>query len=451
VSLPLIFYRILKFGLMVHSKTLARKEKISNINGHLGKILMLVENRFPGDPRVRNEAFTLAKAGYKVSVIAQRKSKNEKIRDVVKGVNVYRLPYINIFKKSTSSKRRFQILLYRIISAIGYIFEYFYFTTASLFLSLFILLKEKIDVIHIHNPPNTLFIIGALYKLFGKKFVFDHHDLAPELFLSKYGLKDGFLYKALLLKEKICLRFANVVIAANESYKKIEIKRGNLKPESIFVVRNGPDLNEMRLVPPDEKLKKMSKSILIYIGVMNPQDGVDYLLRALNCLVHEFERTDFYCVIIGRGNAVKDLKKLTHELKLEDYVWFTGHIPKQDLIRYLSTADIAVDPNPSSPLNDFSTWIKVMEYMALGKPIVSFDLPETRYTAQEAAIYATPNNKLEFAQAIVRLMDNPAEREKMGAFGQKRIRQDLAWQHVSRNLLSAYESIFNQHKLMKKP
>ncbi len=185
----------------------------------------------------------------------------------------------------------------------------------------------------------------------------------------------------------------------------------------------------------------MGKEILVYIGVMGPQDGVDYLLRSLRGLVYSMARTDFYCVIIGRGDAVEDLKVLRDELQLQDYVRFTSRIPIEDLMRYLSTADICLDPNPSNPLNDSSTSIKVMEYMALAKPIVSFDLKETRYSAQEAAIYATPNDVEEFAEAIVSLMDDPHKRAKMGAFGRKRVFHKLAWRHLSKDLLLAYESI----------
>jgi glycosyltransferase involved in cell wall biosynthesis len=410
---------------------------------YAGRILMLLENPFPGDPRVRNEAFTLSKAGYKIHIIALRKFEGEKSKEEMNGITVYRLPHINLFKKSNSSKNWLQIQLYRARTAVGYMFEYFYFTTACMLLSFYILIKDGFDVIHAHNPPNTLFLVGLVFRLFGKKFVFDHHDLAPELYLSRYGVKGGFLYKALLQEEKFCLRSANMVIATNESYKEIDIERARIKPEKVFIVRNGPELESMRLVPPDDKLKRMNKSILVYVGAMGPQDGIDYLLRALRDLVYKLGRDDFYCVIIGPGDAVEDMKILARELKVDEHVWFTGFIPKADLLRYLSTADICVDPNPSSPLNDFSTWIKVMEYMALGKPVVSFDLKETRYTAREAALYVPPNDEEEFAKAIVRLMDDPAERARMGEYGRNRVSEELAWQHTSKNLLRAYEWLLN--------
>jgi glycosyltransferase involved in cell wall biosynthesis len=409
---------------------------------YAGRILMLLENAFPRDPRVRNEAFTLARAGYKITIIALRKEKNEKRKEKINGVTVYRAPLIDLFKKTTSADIWVRIQLQRVKSALGYVFEYFYFTSVCFFLSLYIAVKDGFDVIQAHNPPNTLFLVGLFYRMFGKKFVFDHHDLAPELYLSRYDIEDGFIYRMLLLEEKLCLRAANMVIATNGSYKEIDVKRAKIRSEKVFIVRNGPDLGRVRLVAPDTSLKRTGKKILVYVGKMGPQDGVDYLLRALRYMVHKLKRTDFFCIIIGPGDVVEDLKILAHELRVEDYVWFTGYIPEADLLRYLSTADICLDPNPSNPLNDSSTWIKVMEYMALGKPIVSFDLKETRFSAQGAALYVPPNDELEYAKTIIKLMDNPSKRAQMGVIGRKRVLDELSWQHVSKNLLLAYDWIF---------
>jgi len=194
-------------------------------------------------------------------------------------------------------------------------------------------------------------------------------------------------------------------------------------------------------IEPDLDLKKTGKTILVYIGVMGPQDGVDYLLRSLHVLVNEFNRKDFYCVIIGPGDSLDDLRKLREDLNLQEHCIFTGKIPFNDLLKYLSTADICVDPNPSNPLNDYSTWIKVMEYMSFSKPIVCYNLKETRYSAQGAGLYATPNNEREFAEKIIQLMDNPKLREKMGEFGKHRVEKELAWNIVSENLLAAYRKL----------
>lgn len=405
-----------------------------------GKILMIVENPYPQDTRVRNEANKLYRAGYKVSVVAKKYPNQSPFEDV-SGVKVYRVPWFEVFKKSTESKSIFTKFFYKVATKVGYIIEYFYFTFAAFITSIIVLLKEGFDVVHLHNPPNTLFVIGLFYRLLGKKFVFDHHDLSPELFLSRYKTNGGIIHKVLLLEEKLCLRSANIVIATNESYKEIDIVRGKKRPEDIFIVRNGPDLNLFKEVEPDKELKQSGKTILVYIGVMGPQDGVDYLLRSLHLLVNHFNRKDFYCVIIGPGDSLEDLKRLREELELQEYCRFTGKIPFEDLLRYLSSADICVDPNPSNPLNDYSTWIKVMEYMSLGKPIVSYNLKETRFSAQQAALYATPNNEKEFAEKIIQLMDNSDLRKEMGMFGKQRVQNELAWEIVSENLLDAYRKL----------
>ncbi len=336
------------------------------------RVLMLLENHFPEDVRVRQEAYKLINAGYQVTVIAQFSEKGQKAREVINGVVVYRIPLITIFSKTAkrpskdASFAKWRIGLFRIRSAIGYLIEYFYFTTACFVMSLVVAVRGGFDVIHLHNPPNTPFLVGFFFKLFGKRFVFDHHDLAPELYLSRYRIPSGFIHAILLLEEKLCLRTANMVIATNESYKEIDIKRGGKDPGSIFVVRNGPDLSDkiFQTVPPDPELKAMGKKILVYIGVMGPQDGVDYMIRAIWSLVHKFRREDFYCLIIGHGDELENLKQLARELELDNYLKFTGFIPKSDLIRYLSTSDVCLDPNPSNPLNDYSTWVKVLEYMA---------------------------------------------------------------------------------------
>ncbi len=407
-----------------------------------GKILMLVENAYPQDGRVCNEACTLTARGYQVFVIAQR-WKNQSFKEIIDQIHVFRLPQIDLFKKSSLSDRRFKILFYRLRSAVGYLVEFLYFTAASFLLSLYIHFRHGFQVIHIHNPPNILFLVGSFYRLFGKKFVFDHHDLSPELYLSRYQKRGGILYQYLLWEEKLCLRLADIIIATNQSYQTIDSVRGRRSAEDIFIVRNGPDLNKIPRVTPDPALRKMEKKILVYLGIMGPQDGVDYLLRSLAYLVHQIKRQDFYCMIIGAGDSLQDLKILAGQLKLEEFVRFTGYVPREDLLRYLSAADICLDPNPSSPLNDYSTWIKVMEYMAFAKPMVSFDLKETRYTAQEAALYVQPNDIVQYAKALQQLLDDEKLRRSMGETGRRRIVEDLAWEHVSRPLLRAYREIFS--------
>lgn len=406
---------------------------------------MLVENPYPGDGRVRKEATTLVAAGYPVTVIALA-AKGQKLREHVKGVSVYRVPTVTVFDKILVGDSRFRRWIGLLKSLFGYFIEYIYFTSACFFISVWVAFRERFDVVHAHNPPDTLFVVGVFYRLFGKTFVFDHHDLSPELYLSRYRLNPksrGIVYKTLVGLERLSLRTASICIATNESYKEVAVERGKKAPDRVFVVRNGPDLERVKEVPPDERLRSMGKSILVYVGAMNPQDGLDYMLRALRHLAYTLGRSDFYCVAIGPGDSLGYLRRLSTELELDDYVWFTGVISDADLMRYLSSADICLDPNPSSPMNDVSTWIKVMEYMAMGKPVVSFDLKETRVSADGAALYAPPNDEVAFAERICELMDRPESRKEMGEIGKQRVKDHLQWNVVSKNLLLAYEALGN--------
>jgi glycosyltransferase involved in cell wall biosynthesis len=276
---------------------------------------------------------------------------------------------------------------------------------------LYVAMRFGVDVLHAHNPPDTLFLVGIPLKLLGKKFIFDHHDLAPELYQSRYRTRGNAVLWGLLWAEKCSLKLADITIATNESYKQVHIQRGGRRPERCFVVRNGPGRDRMDVVEPSKRLRQMGKSILCYIGCLNPQDGVDYLLRALAHLTFDLKRTDYYCVIMGSGDSLEDLRKMNRELRLEKHVEFTGYIPEADLRANLSAADICLDP-------------------------------ETRYSAREAAIYVEPNNERSFAFAIAQLMDDPVLRERMGGFGRTRVEETLQWSRVGPNLAAAYRALF---------
>ncbi len=383
---------------------------------------MLLENyTYPQDGRVRREATTLTKAGYDVSVICPAGS-GQPLREKVGEVQVYRYP------PPPDGD-----------GIMGYLWEYGYSMAATFFITLFVFISKGFDVIHAHNPPDTFSLVAAVYKLFGKYFVFDHHDLSPEMYCARFrGEGKQIIYKTLLFFEKLTFRLANHVIATNQSYKTIALERSNLAPGQVTVVRNGPELDRVRLAPPDPALREKARIIIGYVGVMGYQDGVDYLIRALAHLVNDLGRKDFYCVLVGKGDAINEIKALTTELGLDAYIWFTGRISDEDLMRYLSTADICVDPDPSNPFNDRSTMIKMMEYMTMGKPVVAFDLWEHRVTAGEAAVYARPNDELDFARKIAGLMDAPETRRRMGEIGRERIEKELSWKCHERYLLSAY-------------
>ncbi len=406
---------------------------------------MLVENHYPQDTRVRNEATLLSSSGYHVSVIALREV-GQAACEILNGIVVYRVPRLELFKK-TSSKRlgRAGLLFLKLKSSFGYLVEYCYFTAACLAVASYVLIRRGFDTIHAHNPPDTLFLAALPFKLLGRKFVFDHHDLCPELYRSRYGTEEGFYTQVLRVFEWCSLRMADIVIATNESYRKVEIERARVDPEKIFVVRNGPNESRMMSVTPSPRLKGMGKCILCYVGSLNPQDGVDYLLRSLWHLVNTLKRRDFYCVIMGSGDSLGDLRALASERALDGFVELTGFVSDEELQANLAAADICVDPDPSSPLNDVSTWIKIMEYMSYSKPIVTFDLKETRFSAQDAAVYVEPNDEARFAEAIAQLMDAPELRRTMGEHGRRRVEGELQWSKVGENLVTAYRTLLAQN------
>jgi glycosyltransferase involved in cell wall biosynthesis len=386
--------------------------------------MLLANNPYPHDPRVRRESLGLAAAGYEVAVIcpAQR---GQPARESSAGVAVYR------YRRPPRRRGSF-----------GYVVDYAYAALAALVLSARVLREHGFDVVHAHNPPDTLALVGGLYKLIGKRFVYDHHDLAPEMYDARTGGEGNrLLYSGLLLLEKLSCRLADHVIATNESYRAIAIERGKVAPERVTVVRNGPGIGELDAARPDAELRARAQTIVGYLGVMGYQDGVEHLLKAIHHLVYDLDRPDTLGVLIGKGDAREELQRLASELALDEHVWFTGFIPMTDVVRYLATADVCVDPDPSNPFTDRSTMIKVMDYMALGRPIVAFDLPENRFTAQDAALYAPPNDDFELALAIHTLMDDPERRAEMGSFGRRRIETELAWRHSMPRLQAAYDAL----------
>lgn len=393
---------------------------------------MLLENLpFPQDLRVRREAYALTSAGYRVAVICPS-GNGQPSREIINGVSVYRYP----------APHAAQGLL-------SYLWEYAYSMAASFLLSLMVFFREGFDAIHAHNPPDTFVFIAIFYKIFGKRFVHDHHDLSPEMYVARFhGGGRPLVYRALIGLEKLSCRLADRVIVTNESYKKVAKERARVPDALITIVRNGIELSRAMVpVEPDQDLRQMGKTIIGYVGVMGVQDGVDYLLRALNYLLRGLGRDDFYCVIVGFGDALENLKTLAQELALQDHVRFTGPIFNEKLRQILAAADICVDSSPANPYTDRSTMFKIMEYMSLSKPIVAFDLPEHRFTARGAAVYVTPNDEREFARALARLMDDRERRMVLGATGSGRIKTQLAWEYSVPNLLSVYRTVLLNAKI----
>jgi glycosyltransferase involved in cell wall biosynthesis len=394
---------------------------VTNTPSLLGKVLLLVENNtYPFDVRIRREAEALREAGYQVVVICPHKQ-GQPYHEISDEIIVYRFPY-----PPQGS------------GFLGYVVEFGYATSAMLVLSVWVWLRLGVDIIHAANPPDTLFVIGMMFRLLKKKFVFDQHDLSPETYLARFNKrKTDSLYRILRWLERCSYGTADIIIVTNQSYKKVAIERGDKTADEIYVVRNGPPLT-YKSVLPDIELATKARYLIGYIGMMGPQDGVDYWLRAIHEMVFHFHRRDFLAVIIGSGDAVTGLHQLAHDLNIESYVWFTGYMSESDAIRYLSTMHICVQPDPLNPLNDNSTMIKMMEYMALGKPTVAFDLKETRFSARDSAMYARPNDIRDFAEKVIWLMNNPDARLAMGAFAKQRVTSKLAWEYSVPELVKAY-------------
>ena len=389
------------------------------------RVLILVENlSVPFDRRVWQEACALRAAGYAVSVICPKGTADEPSFELIESVHVYR------YRPAPEAS-----------SAAGYALEYGTALTATFLLSWKVLLTRGFDVIHACNPPDLLFLIGGFFKLFGKKFLFDHHDINPELYEAKFGRRD-FFHRLLLKLERWTFRTADVAIATNESYRRIALERGGMPAERVFVVRSGPSLERLRIGPPVEKLKRGRRYLVGYVGVMGRQEGIDLLLQAVQHIVRQ--RQDIHFGLVGGGTSLEEMRELAVSLGVEDYVTFTGRVPDAELLAMLNTADVCVNPDVANAMNDISTMNKIMEYMALGKPIVQFDLTEGRFSAQEASLYARKNDPADLAAKIVELIDDPARRARMGAFGRRRVQEELEWRYEAPKLLAAYACLWKE-------
>jgi glycosyltransferase involved in cell wall biosynthesis len=389
-------------------------------------VLFIVENcSVPFDQRVWQEARTVHKAGYRVTVICPR-DPGQKKREILDGIEIYRHP--------TPPEGT---------GPISYLFEYATALFWELVFSWRVFFNSGFDIVHLSNPPDTLFVIGGLFKLlFGKKVIFDHHDICPELYEAKFGRK-GLLYNVICQLETWSIWTADIVISTNDSYRRIAIERGRKEPLRVFVVRNGPNLDRLKLVAPAPSLKRGRQYLVGYVGVIGLPEGLKYLLQAASYIIHDCRRTDIHFGIVGSGSELANIRQLANDLNIDDYFTFTGRVPDEALLEYLNTADVCVNPDEHNPMNDSSTMIKIMEYMALGKPIVQFDLREGRLSAEEASLYARPNDAVDFAKKVVELLDDPARRASMGRYGRDRVEHQLAWKHQAPKLLAAYDRLWS--------
>ena len=385
------------------------------------KILIIVENLpLPFDRRVWHECRTLTAAGAEVAVICPTGKGYEAPYEEIEGVHIYRHP-LPLDAKGAS----------------GYLLEY----GAALFhetrLAWKVWRKHGFDTIQGCNPPDLLFLIAWQFKLLGKRYIFDHHDINPELYEAKFG-KRGFFWQLMVLFEKLNFWSANVVISTNQSYRAIAMERGGKADEDVFIVRSGPDLNRLEIMAPNPELKNGRDHMVGYVGVMGDQEGIDLLLESAREIVFDKGRNVQF-VLVGGGPALDDLQAMAADMGLADHVTFTGRAPDAELFEVLSSADVCVNPDRVNAMNDKSTMNKGMEYMAFGKPQVQFEVTEGRFSAQDASLYAIPNDTGDLAAKILELLDDPERCETMGAYGRSRVERELSWDYQVDTLIAAYE------------
>lgn len=388
-------------------------------------ILIVVENLpLPFDRRVWQEANTLTEAGAKVSVICPQMKGYTKSFECLNGIDIYRHP-----------------LPVEGSGAMGYLVEYSTALFWEFTLAWKIFFKKRFHVIQGCNPPDLIFIVALFFKLFGVKYVFDHHDINPELYIAKYD-KKGFFYNCMVWAEKLTFKVANYSMATNESYKMIAINRGRMPEEKVTIIRSGPKLDRLRLTEGNQVYKKGRKFLIGYVGVIGEQEGIDLLLESARYIIGK--RQDVQFAIVGGGTELNKLIDLTKSLGLENYVDFYGRVNDDVLIDVLNTADLCVNPDKPTEMNNLSTMNKIMEYMALKKPIVQYDLKEGRFSAQEASLYADNTNTSDFGDKIIWLLDNPEERKKMGEFGYARVLNELSWEYESKKLINFYNKVLGE-------
>lgn len=406
--------------------SLAREHKGEAQQPLAGKrVLIIVENLpLPFDRRVWQEARTLRGAGAIVSIICPLGKGATLRKETLEGIDIYRHPMPPDAD-----------------NALGYLREY----GAALFwetvLAWRIFLTRRFDVIHGCNPPDLIFLIAWQFRIFGVKYIFDHHDVNPELYEAKFN-KRGFFWQLMKLFERITFASAHVSIATNQSYRKVAIERGKMAPEKVFVVRSGPETDRIKVVSPVASWRNGRNYLVGYVGVMGQQEGIDLLIEAVAHIVFVKQRHDIQFCLVGGGPSLAGLIAMAEKKGLSDFITFTGRVSDDDLFQVLSTADVGVNPDRVNPMNDISTMNKILEYLAFSKPIVQFDVVEGRFSADKASLYAAPNDPIDFAEKIIFLIDNPEIRAEMATFGRVRFENELSWDFQKKALIDAYITAF---------
>ena len=388
-------------------------------------ILFIVENNpVPHDVRVWREAVAARDFGYKVSVICPQNDKAPKRYENIDGIDIYR-----------------HFIPFEAEGKLAFLLEYGNAILWEFLYCFMLFFKDRFDVIHSANPPDHVFLFAWFFKLLGVKYIFDHHDICPENYVAKFHRKD-FLYRIMVLMEKLNFKVADMVISTNESYKKVAITRGKKDPEKVFVVRNGPDLADIPPTKPNPKRWKNGYNNLVcYVGVIGNQEGIDVLLRIVDYILNDIKFTDIKFIIIGTGPHLDKMILLRDQMGLNEHVIFTGYIPYEDFYEILATSDVCVNPEHRNAFTDKSTMLKIMDYMTFAKPIVQFETTEGRVTAENAAIYIRDNDEKSFAASILALLNDSEKRNAMGRLGRKRIDEILNWSKQKQNLYKAYRHI----------
>ena len=391
----------------------------------LPRILFLIENvSILRDRRVRQEAAALSEAGCDVTVICPRLLSEPRLPAMLGGLRVYSYPQP-----------------WQGAGFFTYALEYGWCLLATSFLVLVVSWGRGLDVLHAANPPDLFFLLAGPFRLLGKKFVYDQHDLSPEIFTAKFGNRAPRLHHLLLWLERCSYRAADLVIVTNDSFRRLATTRGRCPSEKIAVVRNNPDLSCFNSGSARPELKQGAAFLAVYAGIMGTKAGVDRVIRAAYYIVHILGRKDVHFALLGDGDCRLALQQLARSLRLESYISFSGFVGDQELLAWLSSADLCLAPDPPNAANQLSTSTKLMEYMSCGQPTVCFDLKESRYSAGSAAVYVSRDDSTLFGDAILELLDDPARRRRMGQAGLDRVRQELNWSRSRRALLDAYRHL----------
>jgi len=389
------------------------------------RILIIVENLpVPFDRRVWSEATTLVAAGYDVTVVCPTGKGHDAREETIDGVRILRHP-----------------LPVEANGALGYLREYGAALWHETRLALKVWREGGIDLIHACNPPDLIFVVAWIMRPFGARFLFDHHDICPELFETKFGRR-GLLWRLTCLFERLTFWTATVSIATNESYAEIARRRGGMAAEDVFVVRSGPRVENLPLRPPQPELRRGARHLIGYVGVIGRQEGLDLLLDAAEHMVRVMGRDDVHFGVVGGGPELDTIRADCTRRGLDGWFTFTGRAPDDLLLNMLNTADVCVNPDRVTPMNDLSTMNKILEYMTLKKPIVQFEMKEGRASAGDASLYARPDDAADFAEKIVALLDDPEARARMGEIGRERVISQFSWAHSAPLLLAAYDRAF---------